>query len=151
MSTFRIPTPRFRKPSRALKRAAVLAAGAGLLTTGLLATPASAAMGDNVVHGPAACAFSEDRAPVALGDAGDQVSQIQCLLANRQYLGWNQLSGAFDAGTLSAVAHFQADHGLVPDGVVSPATWEALYKAGPPAGPVQSPNQPADPNNQPGA
>ncbi|MFI9026796.1 peptidoglycan-binding protein [Streptomyces sp. NPDC053560] len=142
MSTFRIPTPRFRRPGRALKRAAVLAAGAGLLTTGLLATPASAAMGDNVVHGPAACAFSEDRGAVALGEAGDQVSQIQCLLANRQYLGWNNLSGAFDTNTLAAVAHFQADHGLVPDGVVSPTTWDALYKAGPPAGPVQSPGRP---------
>ncbi|WP_368397221.1 peptidoglycan-binding protein [Streptomyces sclerotialus] len=143
MSTFRIPTPRFRTSARAVKRAAVLAAGAGLLTTGLLATPASAAMGDNVVQSPAACAFSEDRGTVALGAAGDQVSQVQCLLANRQYLGWNKLSGTFDADTMAAVAHFQSDHDLVPNGVVNPTTWLALYQAGLPAGPVQSPAQPA--------
>ncbi|MBZ4019375.1 hypothetical protein CCS38_27245 [Streptomyces purpurogeneiscleroticus] len=99
-------------------------------------------MGDNVVHGPAACAFSEDRSTVALGAAGDQVSQVQCLLANRQYLGWNNLSGTFDANTMAAVAHFQSDHDLVPNGVVNPTTWLALYQAGAPAGPVP-PAQPA--------
>lgn len=141
----RIPTPRFRKPRRAVARVAVLAAGAGLLTTGLLASPASAAIGDDVVHGPAACVFSEARGTVALGRTGDDVSQIQCLLANRQYLGWNRLSGHFDATTLAAVARFQAEHGLLPDGVVTPATWEALYYAGAPSGQQPAPaDQPAD-------
>ncbi|MFD9816790.1 peptidoglycan-binding protein [Streptomyces sp. NPDC059080] len=131
MSTFRIPLPRIRRRSgRALKRVAVLAVAAGALTTGLSVGPAFAAMGDNLVDTPAACAFYEGRQTAAFGDQGDRVSQIQCLLANRKYLGWNRLSGHFDAPTLVAVVNFQRNYGLVPDGAVTPETWNALYHAG---------------------
>ncbi|MFG2224368.1 peptidoglycan-binding protein [Streptomyces sp. NPDC048644] len=133
MSTFRIPLPRFRRSGRTVKRAAVLAAAAGVLTTGLFASPAFAAMGDNLVDGPAACAFSEGRQSLAFGDQGDRVSQLQCLLANRHYLGWNRLSGAFDADTLVAVVNFQRNHDLLPDGSVTPETWNALYAGSAPA------------------
>jgi len=130
VSTFRIPLPRIRRSGRALKRAAVLTVAAGALTTGLSAGPAFAAMGDNLVDTPAACAFYEGRQTTSFGDQGDRVSQIQCLLANRKYLGWNHLSGTFDAPTLVAIVNFQRNYGLVPDGAVTPETWNALYHAG---------------------
>ncbi|CAM3783569.1 peptidoglycan-binding protein [Alicyclobacillus pomorum] len=56
-----------------------------------------------------------------LGSRGSAVVQLQKDLHI-------QADGVFGPGTLSAVKHFQATHGLVADGVVGPATWAALEK-----------------------
>lgn len=66
------------------------------------------------------------------GERGDRVSQVQCMLANRHYLPWSALDGTFGPQTLLAVQRFQADNPpLVPDGLVTPVTWSALWHAGP--------------------
>ncbi|HXW26076.1 MAG TPA: N-acetylmuramoyl-L-alanine amidase [Xanthobacteraceae bacterium] len=53
------------------------------------------------------------------GDRGDQVKQIQTKLKT-------DADGIFAAATEAAVRQFQRDHGLVPDGIVGPKTWDSL-------------------------
>ncbi|MBM4791344.1 peptidoglycan-binding protein [Streptomyces sioyaensis] len=120
--------------SRALTRTAVLAASAGLLTAGLLTGPASAA---GPTAGPvagradtlAACAYYNGRALTVHGQRGDRVSQVQCLLANRRYLRWGDVTGYFGPKTLAAVKKFQSRHHLTANGKVDKKTWHALYYA----------------------
>ncbi|MFE3886971.1 peptidoglycan-binding protein [Streptomyces lydicus] len=112
----------------AVKRTAVLTATAGLLTAGLLTGPASAA-------GPAAgrpgtlaaCAYYNGTALTVYGQRGDRVSQVQCLLANRRYLPWGDVTGYFGPKTLAAVKKFQSRHHLTANGKVDKKTWRALY------------------------
>lgn len=116
--------------SRALTRTAVLAASAGLLTAGLLTGPAAAAgpaaeRGDTL----AACAYYNGRALTVYGQRGDRVSQVQCLLANRHYVRWGDVTGYFGPKTLAAVKKFQSRHHLTANGKVDKKTWHALYYA----------------------
>ncbi|MEW9521689.1 peptidoglycan-binding domain-containing protein [Streptomyces tubercidicus] len=114
----------------AIRRTAVLAATAGLLTAGLLTGPASA-------DGPAgeradtmaACAYYNGNALTVYGQRGDRVSQAQCLLANRRYLPWGDVTGYFGPKTRAAVKKFQSRHHLTADGKVDKKTWYALYHA----------------------
>ncbi|MEE1749768.1 MULTISPECIES: peptidoglycan-binding protein [unclassified Streptomyces] len=123
-------------PSR---RTAPALAAAALATASLLAALASApgASADESRQAPPAgsgpaCAFYDGDRPTSLGERGERVSQAQCLLANRHYLRWSDVDGTFGPETLVAVQRFQADHPpLVPDGRVTPATWSALWHAGP--------------------
>jgi peptidoglycan hydrolase-like protein with peptidoglycan-binding domain len=58
------------------------------------------------------------------GDTGRRVQEIQCLLTQ---CGYEVLTdGIFGSGLRSVVMRFQLGHGLPPDGVVAPATWQAL-------------------------
>ncbi|MFJ9676774.1 peptidoglycan-binding protein [Streptomyces sp. NPDC101194] len=78
------------------------------------------------------CAFYDGDGPTFFGERGERVSQVQCMLANRHYLPWSALDGTFGPQTLLAVQRFQADHPpLVPNGLVTKATWSALWHAGP--------------------
>jgi lysozyme family protein len=61
-----------------------------------------------------------DAAVVKKGDRGAKVERIQ------RALGVNPVDGVFGAATKRAVKRFQRRHGLVPDGVVGPATRAAL-------------------------
>ncbi|MFI1156548.1 peptidoglycan-binding protein [Streptomyces sioyaensis] len=116
--------------SRALTRTAVLAASAGLLTAGLLAGPASAAgPAAGRVDTLAACAYYNGHALTVHGQRGDRVSQVQCLLANRRYLRWGDVTGYFGPKTLAAVQKFQSRHHLTANGKVDKKTWHALYHA----------------------
>jgi len=62
-----------------------------------------------------------------LGSRGPDVKLLQSLLAR---IGYNPgaIDGIFGNQTQQAVAEFQRDNGLVPDGVVGPATWNILQR-----------------------
>ncbi|MEU5017072.1 peptidoglycan-binding domain-containing protein [Streptomyces angustmyceticus] len=114
--------------SRAVQRTAVLTATAGLLTAGLLTGPASAAGPAAARPGTlAACAYYNGTALTVHGQRGDRVSQVQCLLANRRYLPWRDVTGYFGPKTLAAVKKFQSRHHLTANGKVGKKTWRALY------------------------
>lgn len=62
---------------------------------------------------------------VRLGSRGDAVRQVQQRLRDR---GWTiSVDGGFGHETDSRVRQFQADKGLVADGIAGPATWVALW------------------------
>ncbi|MFB7633741.1 peptidoglycan-binding protein [Streptomyces sp. NPDC056149] len=110
-----------------------------LLAAEVLAGPASAAKPpsaaertgqDGAPVRPAAlvaCAFANGDALTVYGQRGTLVKQVQCLLANRRYLTWKDLTGRFDAKTRSAVRKFQSKHHLPANGKVDKETWHALY------------------------
>ncbi|WP_286160145.1 peptidoglycan-binding domain-containing protein [Streptomyces yunnanensis] len=121
-----------RGVGRALRRTGTLAATAGLLTAGLLTGPAVAAgpagRADSTQPATfAACAFYNGDALTVYGQHGDRVKQAQCLLANRHYLTWKDVTGNFGAKTRTAVTKFQTAHHLAADGKVGKGTWRALY------------------------
>ena len=61
------------------------------------------------------------------GDKGPHVVDLQTELINRGYdLGKWGADGSFGKQTEKAVKAFQQDHGLAVDGIVGPATWDAL-------------------------
>lgn len=62
---------------------------------------------------------------VQKGDRGNDVANLQGVLND---LGYNcgKADGIFGDKTLKAVKAFQADHGLIPDGIVGMKTWDAL-------------------------
>ncbi|MEU9116114.1 peptidoglycan-binding domain-containing protein [Streptomyces sp. NPDC048483] len=117
-----------RTMRHAVTRTAVLTATAGLLTAGLFAGPASAT---EPAAGPsgtkAACAYYNGTALTVYGQRGDRVRQVQCLLANRRYLPWGDVTGYFGPKTRAAVKKFQSRHHLTADGKVGKKTWRALY------------------------
>ncbi|MFB7554932.1 peptidoglycan-binding domain-containing protein [Streptomyces brevispora] len=119
-------TPPFRRTAGASALAALA------LATALAAAPAVAADDSNAPPPGSSpvCAFYDGDGLTAFGEQGDRVSQVQCILANRRYLPWEAVNGTFDTQTLAAVQRFQADHPpLVPDGLVGPNTWSALWHA----------------------
>jgi len=64
---------------------------------------------------------------LSLGSRGPNVKLIQSLL-NR--IGYNAgpVDGIFGPQTQAAVIAFQRDNGLVPDGIVGPATWRVFER-----------------------
>ncbi len=74
---------------------------------------------------------SEDnRETLRIGNAASRV-QVQSLQIDLSELGYHvgRADGKFGSRTKAAVMEFQHDHGLLTDGVVGPATWEALGEA----------------------
>lgn len=66
------------------------------------------------------------------GDKGAYVKTLQTMLRDLFYnLGPCGIDGDFGKATQAAVREFQRDRGLTMDGVVGPATWEALEKKAP--------------------
>ncbi|MEY3299781.1 MAG: hypothetical protein RLZZ597_3041 [Cyanobacteriota bacterium] len=63
--------------------------------------------------------------PLASGDEGDSVQQLQRILAQG---GWyaGPIDGYYGANTVEAVRGFQTEWGLVTDGAATPETWQAL-------------------------
>ena len=51
------------------------------------------------------------------GDRGEEVREVQQLLADMDYLSAGGADGIFGAGTEKAITEFQNDQGLTPDGV----------------------------------
>ncbi|WP_167365990.1 peptidoglycan-binding domain-containing protein, partial [Streptomyces europaeiscabiei] len=78
------------------------------------------------------CTYYYGNGRTRLGDSGQRVLQVQCMLSKRGYgLGGGGVDGEFDAGTKAAVQSFQQDKGLlVTDGVVRPRVWKALRSTG---------------------
>ena len=63
------------------------------------------------------------------GSSGESVKRMQELLINAGYsVGAAGADGIFGSGTESGLIAFQADHGLIADGICGPKTWEALSK-----------------------
>ncbi|MEU1352012.1 peptidoglycan-binding domain-containing protein [Streptomyces sp. NPDC005795] len=119
-------TPTFRRAAQGSALASLVLAAA------LAAAPGAVAEEDNATPPGSSpvCAFYDGDGMTAFGEQGERVSQVQCMLANRHYLPWEALDGVFDTRTLAAVQRFQADHPpLVPDGLVGPRTWSALWHA----------------------
>ena len=72
------------------------------------------------------------------GDKGTDVAYCQAILMQLGYdLGTYGADGDFGRRTEAAVRSFQADHGLVVDGIVGPMTWDALESVEP--DPAQEP------------
>lgn len=62
-----------------------------------------------------------------MGSKGQEVKELQEKLITRGYsVGSYGADGDFGQGTYNAVIKFQSDKGLSVDGIVGPATWEAL-------------------------
>lgn len=64
-----------------------------------------------------------------VGAAGDSVRCVQSYLNGVQGAPHLNVDGVYGQNTARAVTAFQATHGLAPDGVVGPATWQALVAA----------------------
>lgn len=65
-----------------------------------------------------------------LNDSGEPVRDIQDRLSALGFPSDADPRGEFGPATTSAVADFQRDRGLSPDGIVGPDTWRSLYEAG---------------------
>lgn len=76
------------------------------------------------------CTYYRGSGRTALGDSGNRVRQVQCMLTARGYgLAGSDPDGEFGTGTEQAVRAFQGDRGLTADGVVTRGTWTALRAA----------------------
>ncbi|MCX4535010.1 MULTISPECIES: peptidoglycan-binding domain-containing protein [unclassified Streptomyces] len=123
-----------RKMSLSARTAGASALAALALAATLTAAPGASAAGrapeQSLLSPGAACVFYDGNQLTFFGEQGERVSEVQCLLANRRYLPWSAVDGTFGTTTLAAVLRFQADHPpLVPDGLVGPQTWSALWHA----------------------
>ncbi len=65
-----------------------------------------------------------------LGDEGEPVRDIQQRLTALGYLLDQDEPAVFGRETARAVAAFQQERGLAPDGIVGADTWRALVDAG---------------------
>ena len=78
-------------------------------------------IGEPVYHEPA------EKPTLRRGNKGAYVTLLQTKLFERGYdLGSYGIDGDFGKATESAVKEFQKDNGLVSDGIVGKATWDAL-------------------------
>lgn len=61
------------------------------------------------------------------GNKGSRVKALQALLTGYGYsVGTSGLDGSFGPATRAALQRYQSDHGLDPDGVCGPKTWDRL-------------------------
>ncbi|MGE4273071.1 MAG: glycosyl hydrolase family 18 protein [Desulfitobacterium sp.] len=64
------------------------------------------------------------------GSRGNDVSEVQARLSELGYLP-GPIDGIFGVRTEAAVKQFQRDRSLIPDGIVGPLTYNALFQPGP--------------------
>lgn len=94
------------------------------------ATDHSAGIRTNVCKN---CGFTEEQVSydpegtLRRGDRGEEVREVQQLLADMNYLSAGGADGIFGAGTEKAITEFQNDQGLTPDGVAWPQTIQKLH------------------------
>ncbi|MFF4798211.1 protein kinase [Streptomyces sp. NPDC001351] len=73
------------------------------------------------------CTYYSGTEQTQLGDRGQRVVQVQCMLTKRGYsVGGSGVDGDFGKDTDAAVRSFQTARGLEVDGQVGPNTWAAL-------------------------
>ncbi|GAA3815246.1 hypothetical protein GCM10022403_056040 [Streptomyces coacervatus] len=73
------------------------------------------------------CTYYSGTEQTQLGDRGQRVVQVQCMLTKRGYsVGSSGVDGDFGKDTDTAVRSFQTAKGLEVDGQVGPNTWAAL-------------------------
>src|SRR5213076_1629653 len=63
---------------------------------------------------------------LSIGATGHDVRRLQRIFVMTKVLAPSNITGTFDVTTEQAVKDFQQDTGLVVDGIVGPATWQAL-------------------------
>src|SRR5438270_6628971 len=63
---------------------------------------------------------------ISVGATGRDVRRLQRIFVMTKALAPSSITGTFDATTEQAVKDFQQDAGLTVDGIVGPATWQAL-------------------------
>ncbi len=95
------------------------------LPGGVVTTLSTAAIAGAVMFGA-----GDAQALVGRGDTGAAVRDVQSALVSRGY-NTGGIDGVFGSATERAVISFQTSQGLVPDGVVGPATASALGLSGP--------------------
>lgn len=78
---------------------------------------------------PGATGTSSSHPTLRMNARGDAVRALQEALAGVGLLQASGADGIFGSGTLAAVKKFQQSKGLTADGIVGPATWEALLSA----------------------
>ncbi|MEM1289895.1 MAG: peptidoglycan-binding protein [Cyanobacteria bacterium P01_H01_bin.162] len=92
-------------------------------------TMAAAATGlvSQAIAAPAAVHIAQatTRPTLRMGSTGSAVSEIQAMLALLGYFD-DPVDGQYQTSTEAAIQAFQTDAGLNSDGIVGPATWEAL-------------------------
>lgn len=69
-------------------------------------------------------ATSVSKTVLRMGERGEQVRRLQTLLSHQGYQ--LAIDGIFGVKTQEAVKAFQAEHGLVVDGIAGMNTWRAL-------------------------
>jgi len=63
---------------------------------------------------------------LSIGATGHDVRRLQRIFVMTKTLGPSNITGTFDVTTEQAVKDFQQGAGLAVDGIVGPATWQAL-------------------------
>ena len=63
---------------------------------------------------------------LSIGETGHDVRRLQRIFVMTKTLGPSNITGTFDVTTELVVKDFQQGAGLVADGIVGPATWQAL-------------------------
>ena len=63
---------------------------------------------------------------LSIGSTGRDVRRLQRVFVMMKTLGAGNITGTFDSTTEQAVKDFQQGAGLTVDGIVGPATWQAL-------------------------
>jgi len=63
---------------------------------------------------------------LSIGATGHDVRRLQRIFVMTKALNPSSITGTFDATTEQVVKDFQQGEGLVTDGIVGPATWQAL-------------------------
>ena len=76
---------------------------------------------------------ASDRPDLGVGSRGEPVLAVQHLLFALGYLNEIPEGAKYDEPTRKAVVAFQADHGIIPDGVVGAETWAAFEREVPEA------------------
>mgnify|MGYP001952708915 CR=1 FL=1 len=75
-------------------------------------------------------AIADAAALLKLGSRGPEVSQVQSALKNMGLYNYSEITGYYGSITRDAVIKFQAQKGLVKDGIVGPSTWNAIFGSG---------------------
>ncbi len=63
---------------------------------------------------------------ISIGSTGQDVRRLQRIFVMTKALSPGNITGTFDSTTEQAVKDFQQGEGLTVDGIVGPATWQAL-------------------------
>ncbi|MER5432215.1 peptidoglycan-binding domain-containing protein [Streptomyces sp. NPDC002588] len=117
---------RKHRTAAGLATIAVLAvAGATAAAGQAAAAPTADAVPISVQVSDTSCDYTTATPTLPYGSTGSAVKQVQCLLIQCGYYA-GPVDGVFGPGLLTALRRFQADHGLIPNGIVDAATWAAL-------------------------
>lgn len=103
---------------------------------------------DGVVGPQTAAAITRNLvlpAYLKLGSRGPEVEVLQGFLQHSGYY-HGPIDGIFGPQTREAVISFQRDHGLLPDGIAGPKTWDVIYQIVKSRGTTIGPNPHIRPN-----